>query len=191
MALILASRSPRRRELLAKICPQFSCEEADIDERALCRDISDPEQVVRTLACAKAAHAAAAHTPDDIVIGADTVVAAAGAILGKPADKDAAFSMLSSLSGKAHHVYSGIAVLHGDTLLCDCDITEVRFRTLSPQEIRSYIEQARPYDKAGAYGIQEQACLFISGITGDFYGVMGLPLFKLGILLKKAGLTLL
>ena len=191
MALILASRSPRRRELLAKICPAFLCEEADIDERAFCRDISDPEQIVRRLACAKAKHVAALHGPDDIVIGADTVVASEGLVLGKPSDAGAAFTMLSSLSGKTHCVYSGVAVVHGDMTFCDCDITQVRFRTLSPQEIRAYIKKAQPYDKAGAYGIQEQACLFVSGITGDFNGVMGLPLFKLGILLKKAGLTLL
>lgn len=191
MALILASRSPRRRELLTKICPEFLCEEADIDERALCRDISDPEQIVRRLACAKAKHIAALHTPDAIVIGADTVVASEGKVLGKPADADGAFAMLSSLSGKTHCVYSGVAVVRGDTLLCDCDVTQVRFRTLDVQEIRAYIQKAQPFDKAGAYGIQEQACLFVSGITGDFYGVMGLPLFKLGILLEKAGLTLL
>ncbi len=191
MGLILASRSPRRRELLAKICPDFSCSEANIDERALCQDLSDPEQVVRKLACAKALHIAAGRPSDDIIIGADTVVASEGAILGKPADRDAAFSMLASLSGKTHCVYSGIAVVRGDLILDDCDITQVCFRSLCPQEIYAYIDKARPYDKAGAYGIQELACLFVSGIVGDFYGVMGLPLFKLGILLKKAGLTLL
>ncbi len=190
MALILASRSPRRRELLSMLCPDFVCEDAGLDEQALCAGLADPEQIVRTLARAKAAHVAERHDAADIVIGADTVVAA-DTILGKPKDRDDAFAMLSLLSGRAHRVYSGVAVVQGGQVYCDCDITEVRFRTLSPTEIQAYIDLAQPFDKAGAYGIQEQACLFISGITGDYYGVMGLPLFKLGILLKKAGLKLL
>ncbi|MBQ1504243.1 MAG: septum formation protein Maf, partial [Oscillospiraceae bacterium] len=158
--------------------------------KALCAGLSDPETIVRTLARAKASHVAAHHAPDDLVIGADTVVAA-DAILGKPKDRAEAFSMLSALSGRAHRVYSGVAVTRGGQIHVDCDVTEVRFRALRDAEIYAYIDRARPYDKAGAYGIQEQACLFISGITGDYYGVMGLPLFKLGILLEKAGLTLL
>ncbi len=172
------------------LCPDFLCEEAALDERALCAGLSDPETIVRTLARGKALHVAGKHDAADIVIGADTVVAA-DAILGKPKDRDEAFAMLSALSGRAHKVYSGVAVVRGDEVFCDCDVTEVRFRALRDDEILAYIDLARPYDKAGAYGIQEQACLFISGITGDYYGVMGLPLFKLGILLEKAGLKLL
>lgn len=190
MALILASRSPRRRELLGKLTEAFVCEEANLDERAICEGIDDPVQVVRTLACAKARCVAALHTPEDIVIGSDTVVAL-DTILGKPADREAAYQMLRSLSGQTHRVCTGVAVVRGDEVYSDVDITEVRFRELSDEEIYAYIDLARPFDKAGAYGIQEQACLFISGITGDFYGVMGLPLFKLGILLNKAGLKLL
>ena len=190
MALILASRSPRRRELLGKLVDTFVCEEANLDERALCEGIDDPAQVVETLACAKARCVAALHTTEDIVIGADTVVAL-DSILGKPADRDAAYIMLRSLSGRTHRVYSGIAVVRGDAVYSDVDVTEVRFREMTDEEIYAYIDLAKPFDKAGAYGIQEQACLFISGITGDFYGVMGLPLFKLGILLNKAGLKIL
>ena len=172
------------------LCPDFVCEEAALDEKALCASLSDPEDIVRTLARAKAQHVAQKHDAADTVIGADTVVAA-DTILGKPKDRDEAFSMLSALSGRAHKVCSGVAVVHNGEVFCDCDITEVRFRVLKPAEIYAYIDLARPFDKAGAYGIQEQACLFISGITGDYYGVMGLPLFKLGILLEKAGLKLL
>ena len=190
MALILASRSPRRRELLSMLTPDFVCEEAALDEHALTAGITDPARVVTTLARAKAEHVARKHGAQDIVIGADTVVYC-GSILGKPKDREDAFSMLSALSGRAHTVYSGIAVWHDGQVFCDCDETQVRFRKLRDAEIYAYIDRARPFDKAGAYGIQEQACLFISGITGDYYGVMGLPLFKLGILLEKAGLTLL
>lgn len=191
MTLILASRSPRRRELLGMLHPDFLCEEAAIDERALSAAADGPEAAVRLLACEKARFVARRHEGEDvIVVGADTVVAA-GHVLGKPKDREEAFAMLSALSGRAHRVYSGVAVVRGGETYCDCDVTEVRFRELSPREIYAYIDLARPFDKAGAYGIQEQACLFISGITGDYYGVMGLPLFKLGILLEKAGLRLL
>ena len=190
MAVILASHSPRRRELLARLCPDFICEDADIDEAALCAGISNPEQVVRTLACAKAQAIAEKYDFSDYVIGADTVVALDG-ILGKPKDRADACRMLASLSGNAHHVYSGVAIVHEGKVFCDCDITEVRFRELSEEEICAYVDGEKPFDKAGAYGIQEKACLFISGITGDYYGVMGLPLFKLGILFEKAGFKLL
>ena len=183
MALILASRSPRRRELLAKICPQFSCEEADIDERALCRDISDPEQVVRTLACAKAAHAAAAHTPDDIVIGADTIVVADEKILGKPKDEKDAFLMLESLQGKTHQVYSGVTLVvsHGDKKIIKRfhEKTEVAVAAMTKEQIKAYIATGEPMDKAGSYGIQGVGGLYVREIHGDYNNVVGLPIARL------------
>jgi septum formation protein len=129
---------------------------------------------------------------DTVVVGADTVVVLDGRILGKPRDKDEAVSMLTALSGREHRVYTGVTVLGGDVRMQSAaEETAVRFRALTQQEIHSYVETGEPMDKAGAYGVQGLASLFVEGIRGDFFNVVGLPLCRLGIMLRKAGVELL
>ena len=188
---VLASRSPRRRELLPRIgIRDFLIEEAGIDETAVSRGCTSCAETVTVLAEAKAREVAARH-PDAVVIGSDTVVTVDGQILGKPADRDAARKMLRLLSGREHQVMSGVCVLYEGQTLCGCEITAVRFRMLTDREIDAYIEAEPPFDKAGAYGIQGLAALFIERINGDYYNVMGLPLFRLGSMLEHLGITLL
>ena len=191
MEFVLASRSPRRRELLQRIgVTDFLIEEAGIDEDALSRNCRTPEETVRCLARAKALAVAARH-PDAAVIGSDTVVSIDGEILGKPADHAQAHAMLRRLSGREHHVLSGICVCQNGRDETECEITAVRFRALSDREIDAYIEAASPYDKAGSYGIQDRASLFVEGIVGDYYNVMGFPLFRLGRMLARMGIEVL
>lgn len=188
---VLASRSPRRRELFMRIgILDFEVVDAGIDEEEAARGCSSPEETVTVLARAKA-EAAARRFPDAVVVGSDTVVSLDGRILGKPADHDEAHAMLRLLSGREHRVLSGVAVSKGGETLTGCEITEVRFRELSDREIDAYIEAVPPYDKAGAYGIQDRASLFVESISGDFYNVMGFPLFRLGRMLASLGIELL
>ena len=188
---VLASRSPRRRELLARMgVADFLVEEADIDERSLSRDCSGPRETVLCLAEAKAGDVSARH-PDCVVIGSDTIVCIDGEILGKPANHAAAHAMLRRLSGREHQVLSGISVCCGGRVLTECEETVVRFRPLSDREIDAYIEKAPPFDKAGAYGIQDLAALFVEGIVGDYYNVMGFPVFRLGRMLASLGIEIL
>ncbi len=188
---VLASRSPRRRELLQRIgIRDFLIEEARIDEAVLSRSCVSSRETVLCLAEAKARDVAARH-PDAVVIGSDTVVSVDGRILGKPAGHAEAHAMLRLLSGREHQVMSGISVCRDGRVLTDCEVTAVRFRSLSDREIDAYIETVPPFDKAGAYGIQDMASLFIEGITGDYYNVMGFPLFRLGRMLAELGIGLL
>ena len=189
--VILASCSPRRRELLPRIgIRDFLVEEAQIDEAALSRDCSSFEETVTVLAAAKARAVAARH-PEAIVIGADTAVTVDGHILGKPAGREEAQGMLRLLSGREHQVMSGVCVYREGRFLCECEITSVQFRPLTDREIDAYIDAEPPFDKAGAYGIQGLAALFIERINGDYYTVMGLPLFRLGNLFKRLDIPLL
>lgn len=188
---VLASRSPRRRELLSRIgVRDFLVEEAGIDEAALSRGCTSCEDTVTVLAGAKAREVAVRH-PDAVVIGSDTAVTVGGRILGKPAGHSEARDMLRALSGREHQVMSGVCVCTAGQSLCACEITAVRFRVLTDREIDAYIEAEPPFDKAGAYGIQGLAALFIEQITGDYYNVMGLPLFRLGEMLESLGIRLL
>ena len=129
-------------------------------------------------------HAAAAG---DLIIAADTVVALDGRILGKPADGPDAFAMLSALSGRRHQVYTGLTVVCGAQRLTEHEVTAVTFRSLSSAEICAYIATGEPMDKAGAYGIQGRGALFVEGIEGDYYNVMGLPVCRLGRILARLG----
>lgn len=174
--LILASQSPRRHELLRLIEPDFEIITADVDERI--EKGTSPGEAVMSLALKKARAVAEINT-EDTVIGADTVVALGGEILGKPRDSKEAAAMLRKLAGKTHTVYTGVCLIMdgGETVFFEA--TDVTFTQMTDDEIKQYVETGDPLDKAGAYGIQGRAAAFISGINGDFYNVMGLPVSAL------------
>ena len=191
MKIILASQSPRRRELLERMgVRDFQVVTPDIDEH-MERDLP-PDALVEAIAEEKAvAVCRQADDPQAVVIAADTVVALDGAVLGKPADQADAFAMLSALAGKRHQVYTGVAVVGPKGTQVVSERTEVAFRPLTEGEIRAYIATGEPMDKAGAYGIQGYGALLIEGIRGDYYNVMGLPVCRLGRMLAEAGVDCL
>ena len=174
--LILASKSPRRKELLSIITPDFEIIPAVGEERAD-RTLL-PDRYVCELARHKAEEIASTH-PEDIVVGADTVVAIGGEILGKPKDAADARRMLKMLSGKQHSVFTGVCIISSSRNTSFAEETTVRFFDLTEQEISDYIATGEPFDKAGSYGIQGIGALLVSGITGDYYNVMGLPVGRL------------
>ena len=181
MEVILASQSPRRKELMGLYHIPFTIRIADIDEamdpaKAAC------EEVARV---SRAKAEAVAHGHDDVVITADTIVVCDGQVLGKPVDKADAFRMLRLLSGRDHQVMTGMTVLRGQQAVVCTEITDIHFRELSDREIRNYIATGEPMDKAGAYGIQGGAVLFAQRLEGDYYNVMGLPVCRLGQILKQ------
>ena len=190
MSIILASASPRRKELLEmlgvkdlKIVPAVGEEKAAAG--------LTPDVLVKALASHKAREVAAACAPDDIVIAADTIVWHDGRVYGKPHSEAEAAQMLRALSGDTHEVYTGVSVIRNGKELLAAERSAVRFRELSDGEIAAYIATGEPMDKAGAYGIQGKASLFAEGIEGDFFNVMGLPLCRLGLMLKEQGVGLL
>ena len=190
MKIILASASPRRRELLERVgLTNFTVAAPNVDESV--EPGLSPADMVETLSLRKARAAAQNARPDELIIAADTVVALDGTVLGKPRDEDDAFAMLSALSGREHRVCTGVTVLRGDRAVTEHEVTAVTFRELSPDEIRGYIATGEPMDKAGAYGIQGVGALLVSGIRGDYSNVMGLPVFRLGQILREFGLDLL
>ena len=190
MNWILASGSPRRRELLEMLgVPDLTIRPATGPERAT--PGAGPEQTVRELSLHKAQEVAQTCAPEDIIIAADTIVYLDGAILGKPKDHDDAVRMLTALSGREHIVYTGVAVLRGGELRQAAEQTAVRFRTLTPAEIERYIATGEPMDKAGAYGVQGQGALLVERIDGDFFNVMGLPVLLLSRMLAQVGVNLL
>ena len=190
MNIILASASPRRRELLERVgIAGFTVAAPNVDESV--EPGLSPADMVEELSLRKARAAAKHFGPDDLIIAADTVVALDDAVLGKPRDEDDAFAMLSALSGRENRVYTGVTVLRGDRTVTRHEETAVTFRTLSPEEIWGYIATGEPLDKAGAYGIQGVGALLVSGIRGDYSNVMGLPVFRLGQILRDFGLDLL
>lgn len=180
--LILASKSPRRKELLSLITTDFKIIPAVGEENA--DPALSPDMFVRALAEQKALEIAASH-PDDTVIGSDTVVAINGEILGKPKDEDDAFRMLALLSGTSHSVFTGVAVIKNGEIHSFTEETKVKFFPVTMEEIKDYIATGEPFDKAGAYGIQELGALLVEGIDGDYYNVMGLPAGRLYRLMKK------
>ncbi len=183
--IILASQSPRRRELLGRLLDDFTVLSDDAEEVRIPNE--KPEDMVKRLALEKAKNVAVKSGAKALIIGADTVVTFDGKALGKPKDEEDAFSMLLSLSGREHTVYTGVAVLDTETgkTKTVAEGTKVRFRNLTNAEIRAYIASGEPMDKAGAYGIQELGALLISGICGDYFNVVGLPICRLGTLLKE------
>ena len=188
MSLVLASGSPRRRELLSMYTADFSPDPAVGPE--LPPAGASPEEVVKALSAAKAAEVAARH-PGDVVIGADTVVELDGAILGKPSSRADACRMLRALSGREHRVYTGVTVARDDEVLTEVEMTRVFFRPLTEREIEAYADSGEPMDKAGAYGYQGLAGIFVERIEGDFFNVVGLPLCRLSRMLHAMGVTLL
>lgn len=185
MHVILASASPRRRELLTQAGISFEICPSQIEERITKQE---PEQVVLELSGQKAADVAGRSQSGDVVVGADTVVAIDGRILGKPRTREEAFAMLKSLQGRTHHVYTGVTVIEcQDRQFCrECECQErvsafvedtlVEVWPMTEEQIWQYIDTGEPMDKAGAYGIQGKFGVYIKGIQGDYYNVVGLPI---------------
>ena len=172
MKLVLASKSPRRSEILKNAGIDFTVRVADADETI--PDGTKPCDAVVFLAARKAM--AVERAEDETVLGADTIVVLDDKILGKPKDREDAFNMIKSLSGRVHSVFTGVCAIGDGISLTFAEETKVEFYPLSDDEINEYIDTDEPYDKAGAYGIQGLASKFISGIQGDYFNVVGLPI---------------
>ncbi len=174
--LILASASPRRFDLLKTMGLHFDVIAADVDENIKAQS---PEEMVAGLSHKKAAHVNLETGGKNIIIGADTVVVLEGQILQKPINRDEAFSMLSNLSNKVHKVYTGVSIIYEETIRSFVEVTEVKMGELSPELINAYLDTGEYVDKAGAYGIQGLGALLVSGVNGDYYNVVGLPIYRL------------
>ena len=203
MEIYLASKSPRRKELLERMGLEFTVRAVNTNETM--DPFRHPSDEVARVSLEKAKAVQPHCMPDDIIISADTIVVCDSLVMGKPHSESEAFSMLRRLSGRDHQVMSGLTVLHGD----DCEnltvTTTLRMRTLSDEEIRAaitpvvnaneeiraYIATGEPMDKAGAYAIQGLAAMFVIGLDGDYYNVMGLPVCPLAMILRKFGVKLL
>lgn len=182
--LILASSSPRRKELLKNLGISFEVSSSTIEE--VIDPSLSPEEAVMSLAAQKAEDVAQ-HYPDSYVVGADTVVTKDSVILGKPVNADDAASMLRRLSDSTHSVLTGVAIVTGEKTNTFFVQTEVTFWPLTEIEIQDYIKSGEPFDKAGSYGIQGLGALFVKEIEGDYFSVVGLPVSTLIRELKKLG----
>ena len=186
--MILASASPRRKEILENFGFSFKTIVKNIDE------ISNKSTAVEKIKdiAEKKAKAVAEDFPNEYVVGADTAVVVDGKILGKPHNRLEAFNMLKSLSGKSHEVITAFSFINltKKILYSDCEVTKVYFKTLTDDEINWYIDTKEPMDKAGAYGIQGKGAFFVEKIEGDFFSVMGFPLGKFIRFLSSAGFDL-
>ena len=190
MSIVLASASPRRKELLEmlgfkdmKIIPAKG---EEVVEEGLA-----PGELVEQLALQKAREVARSCGTEELILAADTIVWHEGRVFGKPRSAEEAKSMLMSLSGRTHQVYTGVALLLGEKELSRHERSNVSFRRLSESEAEAYIRSGEPMDKAGAYGAQGLGALFVKAIDGDFFNVMGLPLCSLGEMLKELGVNIL
>ncbi len=181
MNLILASASPRRRELLGLFHIPFAIRVADIDE-TMDPEKSPFDEVARV---SRAKALAIPREDGDVIIAADTIVVCEGQVLGKPKSGEEAVAMLNRLSGRDHQVMTGCTLVRGDRSETFTEVTDLHFRALSPKEIENYVASGEPMDKAGSYGIQGGAALFCERMVGDYYNVMGLPVCRLGQVLKK------
>ena len=186
--IVLASASPRRRELLGRFGIPFRVIPARGEEKAPAG--LSPGELVRALAEHKAAEVAAGE-PESVIVAADTVVEIDGEILGKPGTPERAAEMLRRLSGRTHRVWTGVCVRQGERVLSAAEETAVRFHPLTEEEIAAYVATGEPLDKAGAYGYQDRACLFVERIEGDYFNVVGLPMERLGRMLRSFGVSLL
>ncbi|MBC5651739.1 Maf family protein [Blautia segnis] len=192
--IVLASGSPRRKELLAKTGLKFSVVVSGGEEKA---ETSDPAETVEKLSLDKASEVAdllQAEKEPQLIIGADTVVACDGEILGKPSDREDAFRMLWKLQGQTHQVYTGVTLLlkkkHTWQAHTFSEKTDVQFYPVSREELLAYIETGEPMDKAGSYGIQGGFGIYVKGICGDYNNVVGLPVGRLVYELKKLGIDI-
>ena len=187
MKVILASKSPRRVEILRQVGAEFEIMPADIDETVPAK--MSPMAAVREIAKRKAVFIKQklenSGENDFFIISADTVVVSGRKIIGKPENENHAYEILKMLSGKTHRVLTGFTLCTKDKIYSSCESTKVKFRELSDDEIYRYIKSGEPADKAGAYGIQEKGSLFVSGIKGDYFNVMGLPICKINTVAKR------
>jgi len=188
MAIVLASKSPRRRELLELLGLSFTVCTADIDETI---DAAKPitDEIVR-LSREKAQAVASMVEGDDVIISADTVVVLGNTVMGKPKDSAEAREMLLALSDNTHSVITAVTVMCGDKIRTEAVTTKIVFRGLTEQEIDAYVASKSPLDKAGAYGIQEKAAAFVKEIHGDYFSVVGLPVCTLVELLRDFGINI-
>lgn len=188
--IILASGSPRRKQILEQVGLNFTVEVSDYEEKSI-PGVS-PSEFVETLSLEKANVVAKNHN-DAIIIGADTIVVLDNQILGKPKTKQDAREILKKLSGNTHSVFTGFTII--DTVnkrtITNHVETKIRFKNLSEEEILAYIETGEPMDKAGAYGVQDKGALFVEHIEGDYSSVMGLPIVKIFEILKELGIDIL
>lgn len=191
LRLVLASRSPRRKALLETIGIQPLVVPSTFDEARFDTNGLSPEDLAIALARGKTASVAKEY-PEDVVLGADTLVVLGETVLGKPHTPEEASEMLEQLSGKTHQVYTGIALCEPRTgkVFADLDCSLVTMRKLEPHEIQWYVSTGEPMGKAGGYGIQGKAALFVTAIKGDYTGVIGLPLSRFYEILKRAGLVI-
>lgn len=189
MAIILASGSPRRRELLAKMGVDFSVRTAPTDETM--DPAAAPAEEVARVSRLKAHAVRPLCQQDDLIIAADTIVVCDRLVMGKPHSQEEAFSMLRRLSGRDHQVMTGLTVMQGDSCETVTVTTDLHFRALSDEEIRAYIATGEPMDKAGAYAVQGLAAMFVERLEGDYYNVMGLPVCTLATMLRQRGVKLL
>ena len=189
MGIILASASPRRRELLSLLGIDFKVKCGEIDE-SIDESLPIADEIMR-LSSKKAAAVSSVVSNDDIIIAADTAVTLSGRVFGKPADIGEAFSMLKTLSGKTHEVITGVTVKKGEKTDTRAAVTKVTFRPLGDTEINAYIATGDPFDKAGGYALQGISSIFATGISGDHFNVYGLPLGMLTDMLRGFGIKVL
>lgn len=191
MRIVLASGSPRRQELLKRMVDDFDIKVSSFEEEAVVFN-GDIEKYVCDLAEGKARNILSSCNEESIVIGCDTVVYLNGEILGKPRDEKHAFKMLRSLSSNVHQVYSGIVLIDNksDKLIKKSVCTEVKFTELTDEMIQNYISSGQCYGKAGAYGIQDDAAIFVEAIKGCYYNVVGFPLNTVFFMLREMGVNL-
>ena len=182
MGFILASASPRRKEILEKVGFSFRICVTDVDETM--NTLLPLEEAVKEIALKKAL-AVNEVKEEDIIIAADTIVVLDGEVFGKPKDYLEAKEMLSKLSGRTHQVYTGFALVNKQKQISECVMTKVTFHTLSEQDIEDYMNTGEPFDKAGAYGIQEKGCLLVKEIEGDYFNVIGLPISRVNQILNE------
>ena len=188
MMMVLASKSPRRKEILDELMIDYEVLSEDVDESS---DIDDPAARCKAIASRKAGAVRdmlVSHNVDVnglCIVGADTVVYCEGEFMGKPADREDARRMLKALSGKTHRVYTGISVVIGGRTESDGSVSEVDFAALDEEDIEAYLDTDEPYDKAGAYAVQGRAAMFIDEIRGDYLGIVGLSLRVLDKILRE------
>ena len=190
MSVILASGSPRRKELLEMLGVEDLKVIPAKGEESVAEDLG-PGELVMALAAQKGREVKELCPGDDVIIAADTIVWHEGGVFGKPHSREEAVSMLRSLSGRSHEVYTGVCVIKGQREILRYNMSQVHFREMTEDEIEAYVNTGEPMDKAGAYGAQGKGAIFVERIVGDFFNVMGLPLCTLGEMLKEQGVKVL